>query len=100
MFSQKRKCSVQLTHEYLATSSLIILISVKSRLNIEVSLKKEDEAGHGRELSTRSLTASHVVNSVGCCRKCSVRRSSSAMISRETGTSDGFASRSFHNSET
>ena len=40
------------------------------------------------------------VNSSGCARKRSIRRSNSAMISRETGTSEGCASRSFQSSET
>jgi len=42
---------------------------------------------HDRVSRTRSFTASQVVNSSGYYRKCAMRRSSSAMISRATGTS-------------
>src|ERR1041385_307659 len=79
---------------------LVILVPFVGSLNIAVGLKQKDELGHERPARIRSLTASQVVNSSGCCRKCSIRRSSAAMISRDTGTSEGWASRSFHSSET
>ena len=69
-------------------------------LNFVDRLKKQNEVGHRSGPRIRSRTASQVVNSPGCSRKCSIRRSNSAIISRETGTSDGWASRSFHSSET
>ena len=56
--------------------------------------RSRNEFGHDRGCRTCPLTACRRVNSSGCCRKCSIRRSSSAVISHETGTSDGCASRS------
>jgi hypothetical protein len=36
-------------------------------LKIEIGLKEENQVGHRREPKIRSLTASQVVNSSGCC---------------------------------
>jgi len=73
-------------NENLSPSSLIILVSIESGLNIEIGLKEKYQFGHDRELKIRCFTASQFVNSSGCCLKCSIRRSSSAMTSFETGT--------------
>jgi hypothetical protein len=45
----------------------VILVAPESSLYIELGLEQENELGHDREPSTRSLTASQVVNSSGCC---------------------------------
>ena len=100
MLAQQGQSRVQLAQEHLSSSGLIILVSVESGLDVVVGPQKQNELGHFREPRIRSLTASHVVNSLGCSRKCSMRRSNSSMISRDTGTSDGLASSSFHSSVT
>src|SRR5688572_32541700 len=73
---------------------------MKGGLDVVIRLKQQNEVGHRGGPRIRSRTASQVVNSLGCSRKCSIRRSNSAIISRATGTSGGWASRSFHSSET
>jgi hypothetical protein len=98
--AQKPKGGVQLPQKNLTTPRLKIFVALKGGLDVEVRFEKKNQLGHGREPKIRSLTASQVVNCSGCCRKCSIRRSNSAMISRDTGTSVGWASRSFHSSET
>src|SRR6266498_3056681 len=100
MCSQESQSGIQLAHEHFSSSGLNLLKTVIGGLYIEVRLKQKNQVDHDPEPRTRALTSCHVVNSSGCWRKCSMRRSSSAITSLATGTSDGFASRSFQSSET
>jgi hypothetical protein len=88
------------THEHFTSAFLVVLMPVRSGLNVNVRLPEKDQLNHERDPRILSFTASQVVNSLGLRRNCSIRRSNSAMISRETGNSEGCPSRSFHNSET
>jgi hypothetical protein len=100
VLTQERQRRIEMVHEHSTPPFLEILVTIEGGLNVVVGLEEQDEVNHRRELRTRSLTASQEVKFSGCWRKCFIRRSSSARISRETGTSDGLASKSFHSSET
>jgi len=100
MLPEKCQSKIQLANEYFSPTGLIILVPLKGGLNIAIGLKQKNQVDHDREPRIRCFTASQVVNSPGCCLKCSIRRSSSAITSLDTGISAGCDSRSFHSSET